>query len=245
MVLKTKTFQVGMDSNCYLVYDETFLDAVIIDPGFFEKEFSKIIEYVQNQGLSITRIINTHGHPDHTSGNKLVKEATGAPICIHKDDEVFLIHTNWPKKLRELHPEIPCPKCGKTSKHTFTIQTGTTTVLMGCMHCDFVIPFDASDNVDQYLKEEDSIDIGSHTFSVLHTPGHSPGGICLYCREENLLFSGDTLFNNGKGRVDNPFSHPEDMQKSLLKLWGLPEDTRVLSGHGPETTIRAEKPKTE
>ena len=76
---------------------------------------------------------------------------------------------------------------------------------------------------------------------VLSTPGHTPGGICLYAKDEGVLFSGDTLFCAGYGRVDFPGSSATDMRRSLLKLFELPGETRVLPGHGEETTIARER----
>ena len=76
---------------------------------------------------------------------------------------------------------------------------------------------------------------------VLPTPGHTPGGVCLYAKDEGVLFSGDTLFCAGYGRVDFPGSSAADMRASLLKLFELPGETRVLPGHGEETTIARER----
>ena len=76
---------------------------------------------------------------------------------------------------------------------------------------------------------------------VLPTPGHTPGGVCLYAKDEGVLFSGDTLFCAGYGRVDFPGSSAADMRRSLLKLFELPGETRVLPGHGEETTIARER----
>ena len=76
---------------------------------------------------------------------------------------------------------------------------------------------------------------------VIPTPGHTPGGVCLYAKDEGVLFSGDTLFCAGYGRVDFPGSNAADMRQSLLKLFALPGETRVLPGHGEETTIARER----
>ena len=76
---------------------------------------------------------------------------------------------------------------------------------------------------------------------VIPTPGHTPGGVCLYAKDEGVLFSGDTLFCAGYGRVDFPGSSAADMRASLLKLFALPGETRVLPGHGEETTIARER----
>lgn len=93
---------------------------------------------------------------------------------------------------------------------------------------------------DRLLKGGDSIDIGELHFLVLHTPGHSPGGICLM--GEGVVLSGDTLFNFGIGRTDMPGgSYSQLMNNIHTKLMVLPDNTVVYPGHGPETTIGAER----
>ena len=77
--------------------------------------------------------------------------------------------------------------------------------------------------------------------SILHTPGHTPGSICLYWQEEKVLLSGDTLFRMGYGRTDLPGGDMGQMIDSLRRLFTLPDDTRVYPGHGDFTTIGAEK----
>lgn len=77
-------------------------------------------------------------------------------------------------------------------------------------------------------------------FRVLHTPGHTPGSCCYYWEEENLLFSGDTLFSGSYGRTDFPGGSSEEMANSLKKLSTLPKETLVLPGHGETSTIGAE-----
>ncbi|MFC1984582.1 MBL fold metallo-hydrolase [Chloroflexota bacterium] len=93
---------------------------------------------------------------------------------------------------------------------------------------------------DWSLQDSDSIDIDDLHFSVLHTPGHSPGGTCLM--GEGIIFSGDTLFNFGIGRYDLPGGNYSQLMDSIhTKLMALPDDTIVYPGHGPETTIGAER----
>lgn len=93
---------------------------------------------------------------------------------------------------------------------------------------------------DLLLKEDDLIDVGSLQFKVIHTPGHTPGGVCFYSEKENLLFSGDTLFKGTIGNLSFPTSVPDLMWGSLKKLAQLPPQTRVYPGHGPATTIGSE-----
>ena len=91
------------------------------------------------------------------------------------------------------------------------------------------------------LSYPNSFEIAGLRLEVLHTPGHTPGGVCLYLPEEGVLFSGDTLFAAGFGRVDFPGSSSREMRQSLRRLFTLPEETRVYPGHGESTTIGREK----
>ncbi len=93
---------------------------------------------------------------------------------------------------------------------------------------------------DRLLKEGDTIDVGNLHFRVLHTPGHTPGGICLL--EEGIVFSGDTLFNFGIGRADFPgSSYDQEIESIRTKLMPLPDETIVCPGHGPDTKIGVER----
>lgn len=99
---------------------------------------------------------------------------------------------------------------------------------------------DAPPQPEVLLKEGDVIEVGELRFTVLHTPGHSPGGICLY--GEGVVFSGDTLFAGSIGRTDFPgCSHPQLMESIHTKLMALPDDTVVLPGHMGTTTIGDER----
>lgn len=99
--------------------------------------------------------------------------------------------------------------------------------------------FDETPKPDGYLDENDTIKVGSLTFTVLHTPGHSPGGICLY--GEGIVITGDTLFQGSVGRTDMHGGDVKKLQASFKRLLDLPVDTIVLPGHGPDTTIGRER----
>jgi len=93
---------------------------------------------------------------------------------------------------------------------------------------------------DRLLKDGDSIDVGDLHFVVLHTPGHTSGGICLL--GQGVVFSGDTLFNYSIGRTDLPGGSYSKLMNSIqTKLMTLPDNTVVYPGHGNETTIGAER----
>jgi len=93
---------------------------------------------------------------------------------------------------------------------------------------------------DVLLKEGDTVDVGELHFRILHTPGHTPGGICLSA--EGIVFTGDTLFNFGIGRADFPgASYDQELESIRTKLMPLPDNTIVCPGHGPDTTIGVER----
>lgn len=102
-----------------------------------------------------------------------------------------------------------------------------------------MIPFRGVEN-SLILKEDDLINVGDLLFKVIHTPGHSPGGVCFYCEKEGILISGDTLFKGSMGTLSLPTAQPERMWESLKKLSRLPIETKVYPGHGPSTTIGKE-----
>lgn len=93
---------------------------------------------------------------------------------------------------------------------------------------------------EMLLKDGSILDVGALHFHVLHTPGHTPGSLCLYEPDNKLLFSGDTLFHRGYGRTDLPGASDEQMWKSLAALSTLPEDVQILPGHGPRSAIGQE-----
>lgn len=96
---------------------------------------------------------------------------------------------------------------------------------------------------DARVDGEDLLHLGELEFRVIHTPGHTCGGSCLYCEKEKLLFSGDTLFRGTWGRTDVPTGDFEDVINSITKkLMVLPDETIVYPGHGKSTMIREEKP---
>jgi hydroxyacylglutathione hydrolase len=95
------------------------------------------------------------------------------------------------------------------------------------------------------LAEGGEVRFGGIRLRVLHTPGHTSGSVCLYDADEGLLFSGDTLFAGGWGRVDLPGGDPDQMVVSLGRLLDLEDRVRVYPGHGADTTMALERPWLE
>ena len=106
--------------------------------------------------------------------------------------------------------------------------------LSGVINTQLVLP-----QADVLLGEGDTVEEAGVRFTVLHTPGHTPGGVCYACG--NVLFSGDTLFYRSYGRIDLPGGDGEQMASSLWRLMRLPPETDVYPGHGMKTRIAWER----
>jgi len=92
------------------------------------------------------------------------------------------------------------------------------------------------------LADGDTIEVAGTTLRVLHTPGHAPGGVCFYAADLGCLFSGDTLFQGGPGATGRSYSDKAVLVSSIQdKLFALPDDTVVHTGHGDDTTLGAER----
>ncbi|HTH30543.1 MAG TPA: MBL fold metallo-hydrolase [Lacibacter sp.] len=104
------------------------------------------------------------------------------------------------------------------------------------------LPFDNYNGPLHWLKESDEIIMGEDKLTVLFTPGHAPGHVCFYCKAQNFVIGGDVLFRESIGRTDLPGGHHQTLLNSIrTKLFLLPDETIVYSGHGPATTIGHEK----
>ena len=183
----------SLSTNCYVVSSEKTKDAIVIDPGLdFSLEADQIFDHITQAGLNVKLIVNTHGHPDHISGDSKFQEKYNVPICIHRSDAASLEgleNVNFPAAV--------------------------------------------------LLEDGSLIEFGDESLKVMHTPGHTPGSICLL--GERLVFTGDTLFAGGIGRTDFPGGSDSDMQLSLQKLMRLPEYFLIYPGHGSISTMGEEK----
>lgn len=207
-MLNIKCFVVNMlEENCYVVSDDT-KQAVIIDDGaWIRGEHCSIDEYIRREGLTLTHILNTHAHFDHSMGNGHLWATYGLkPEMSNRDAELY---TNLSLQVQSM------------LGHKMKVDVAP----LGDM-----------------LKEDDIIKFGNHTLKVLETPGHTPGGVCFYCKEEGVLFSGDSLFEQSIGRTDFPGGSALDLISSLQnKVMTLPDNTVVYPGHGNSTTIERER----
>jgi len=198
-----KVLSVGMlESNCYILGDESSREAVVIDPG---GDGPDILAVLKKENLQVKTIINTHGHFDHVGANQALVEATGAPIAIHAADAHMLSQ----------------PSAEALFFTGGRLQPSHASIL---------------------LAEDDILAFGAYTLKVLHTPGHTPGGICLVLQQEPLVYVGDTLFAGSIGRTDFPGGSFEDLIQSVrTKIFPLGDHYLVLPGHGPATTVGQER----
>ena len=100
---------------------------------------------------------------------------------------------------------------------------------------------EAPPEIARSFKEGQVWEDAGMKYSIIETPGHSPGGVCLYFKENGILFSGDTLFRGSVGRTDLLGGDADVLARSLPRLLELPDDTIVFPGHGPSTTIGVER----
>jgi hydroxyacylglutathione hydrolase len=105
---------------------------------------------------------------------------------------------------------------------------------------EFTLPVPPS-RPDHYVSDGEVLPLGECNLVVMHTPGHTPGSICIHDTEASVVFTGDTLYRMGVGRTDFPGANPQHLNKSLLRLAALPDKTRVYPGHGSPTTIKEER----
>lgn len=95
--------------------------------------------------------------------------------------------------------------------------------------------------LDRELDEGDEVTVGGHVFTVLHMPGHDIAHIVLYSEDDGLVLGGDVLFPGGHGRTDLPGSDQQVMNRTLRRFLDMPDEVRVLPGHGDPTTVGAER----
>ena len=191
--------------NTYVLYDET-RECIIIDPGCEEgPECHELIEFIEDNGLKLVRMLCTHTHIDHILGSNAVNDHFGIGLEVHEAGILFLEHA------------------------------ASTAASYG-------ITMDKAPEATHFINEGEEITFGNSKLEVLYTPGHADGSVCFLNRDDNFVIVGDVLFNMSIGRTDFPTGNFDILQKSIFeKLFVLPENTVVYSGHGPETGIGFEK----
>lgn len=198
-------------ANCYLVAPAAGEECVIVDPG--QDAEPGIEELLARYRLKPIAVLLTHGHIDHMWSVAPVCGAKGIPAYVHPDDRGLL--------------SDPGKGLSLLAKQQF----------MGG------ITFAEPDDV-KALKDGDVLTLAGLDFVVGHTPGHTPGSVTFRGNTggaRDALFTGDLLFAGSIGRTDLPGGDHATILKSLARTLTLPDETIVLPGHGPQTTIGAER----
>jgi glyoxylase-like metal-dependent hydrolase (beta-lactamase superfamily II) len=206
-------------TNCWIVpLDDSSSNGgalrpcAVIDPG---DQANVIIARMERLHLYPRLILLTHGHFDHVAALPDLREAFSVHdpiIAIHREDAACL-----------------GPEAKAVHQASFTAAAGNSAYVDNLWK-----PLPAPTRL---LNDGDVIG----PFTVIHTPGHTPGSLCLWLENEKTLFSGDTLFRDGMGRTDLPGGDWPALQKSLTRLLSLDGDTAVYPGHGSATTIKRER----
>jgi glyoxylase-like metal-dependent hydrolase (beta-lactamase superfamily II) len=169
--------------------------------------------------------------PSPGSTNLILKVAEREGLKI---EQILLTHSHW-DHIADVHPLkektgaliLIHPLDAENLKHPGTDGIPFSISIIGM-------------EPDGFLEEGKAVHVGHLVLEVIHTPGHSPGGVCFYLKKQKTLFSGDTLFKGTIGNLHLPTCQPKKMWGSLGKLAALPPETKVIPGHGNDTVLSKE-----
>ncbi len=197
--------------NCAILWEEASRHGLVVDPG---GEADRILDAVDRLGVSVERILLTHGHLDHAGGaaelQGLLRERAGDPAAV--------------------------PIEGPDRRDSFLLdEIEAQARAYGLDGLRGVTP-------DRWLTEGEAVKLDHHVFEVLHCPGHTPGHIVFVNRAAGLAVLGDVLFQGSVGRTDFPYGDHAALIRSIGdKVLPLGDEVVFLCGHGPGSTIGAER----
>jgi len=203
----------SFQQNTRVAYCEKTRLAICVDPG---GSAGVIANFINRNELELQAITLTHAHLDHVGGvSDLHKLFPAAEIILHRDDE-------------DLYYGLPQQP----------LMIGIPKPALASLGMDFQPPPKLTRN----WHDEEFYGVGDLNFQILHCPGHTRGHIVMFEKMERKIFVGDCLFAGSIGRTDLPGGSHEQLMKSIeTKILPLGDDVVVYSGHGPETSIGAEK----
>lgn len=205
-------FPAGMLAcNCYVLAPRPGSDAIVVDPG--QRAMAPLRRLLDEHRLTPAAVLLTHGHIDHIWSAQKVADTYGCPAYIHPEDRFMLTDP-----IKSFGPRV-----GQLLLSTL---------------------FREPRQVTELDRDGQTLDLGGMTVTVDHTPGHTRGSVVFRLRADGaqVALTGDTLFRSSVGRTDLPGGSGRDLLGSILtKLLVLDDDTVVLPGHGPRSTIGAER----
>ncbi len=199
------------EQNCAILWDEDTSRGLVVDPG---GDSERILDAIDRLGITVERILLTHGHLDHAGGAAALQEAlrarAGDPAAV--------------------------PVEGPDRRDAFLLDgLEAQARAYGLEGLRRITP-------DRWLVEGDQVRLGAHVFDVLHCPGHTPGHIVFIHRAAGFAVLGDVLFQGSVGRTDFPYGNSAALIRSIReKLLPLGDEMVFLCGHGPGSTIGAER----
>ena len=202
-------------TNCWILSTGAGNECVIVDPGIAVPDLAqRVIGRCDDLRLKPVAILITHGHLDHTfSLLPLAREGGVSTSYVHPADRELLIN----------------PARGLGAQGLALLEQLSPTKV-----------WEEPDRVEE-VNDDDVIEVAGMDIQVVHAPGHTKGSV-MYRVNSGTLLSGDVLFKGAIGRTDLPTSSPRAMRESLTKkVLTLPDEIRVLPGHGDETTIGQER----
>ena len=201
--------------NCAILWEEASKRAAVVDPG---GDIGRIVAAIDRLGVRPEKILLTHGHIDHAGGAAALREALArrAPVA---EDAPSAIPIEGPDE-RDRFLLDGLERQGRA---------------YGIADARNVLP-------DRRLREGDEVTIAGQPFAVLHCPGHTPGHVVFVSAAARFAIVGDVLFRGSVGRTDFPYGDPAALVRSVrAKLFPLGDDVAFLCGHGPGSTLGAER----
>jgi hydroxyacylglutathione hydrolase len=209
-------FPAGMLAcNCYVLAPRPGSDAIVVDPG--QRAMAPLRRVLDEHRLTPAAVLLTHGHIDHIWSAQKVADTYGCPAYIHPEDRPMLTD--------------PIKGFGQG------LLAGLGSTVLGAL-------FREPRQVIELGRDGETLKLGDMAVTVDHTPGHTRGSVVfrLPADDAQVALTGDTLFRSSVGRTDLPGGSGRDLLGSILtKLLVLEDDTVVLPGHGPKSTIGTER----
>jgi glyoxylase-like metal-dependent hydrolase (beta-lactamase superfamily II) len=222
--------------NCTILWEEPGKRGVVIDPG---SEVPRILDAIARLGVRVERILLTHGHIDHAGGAVALKEALEQAAAASDQGSPAT------GSFAEASPaRVPIAKGspatvpieGPDQRDRFLLRgLETQAPTFGMSGVRNVLP-------DRWLAEGDEVRVGDQAFEVLHCPGHTPGHVVFVNLAARFAIVGDVLFAGSIGRTDFPYGDHAALIRAIKeKLFPLGDDVAFICGHGPGSTIGAER----